>query len=216
MDKHKTGTTTVALKCSDGIVLATDKRATMGYFISNKNTNKIFQLDKATAATIAGGVGDAQVVMRYVRAEAILYRMNRGSVMPVKSVATLLSNILNGNRYYPYLVMSIVAGIEKNGNLKNKQRIYSIDPVGGLVEEDFVATGSGSPVAYGLLESEYSMKNPVKTNIPIALRAVSVAMERDAGSGNGVNLATITEKHGFVQYKDSDVKKLLAPLKQTS
>jgi len=203
---QKTGTTTVALKCRDGVILATDKRATMGGFISNKEVNKIFQVDERIAATVAGGVGDAQSMMRVIRAESKLYKMNRREDITVKGIATLLSNILNNNRYYPYLVMSIVGGIDSSPN------IYSIDPVGGLAGEDYIATGSGSPMAYGLLESEFKKDQPVQENLPIAVKAVKVAMERDSGSGNGINLATITEKEGFRQYEEAEVKKFLESL----
>jgi proteasome beta subunit len=203
--QQKTGTTTVALKCKDGIVLAADKRATMGSFISNKEAEKIYQIDAKIAATIAGGVGDAQNVMRMLRAEAKLFKMNRKQPMTIKGVATLMANILNGNRYYPYLVMSIVAGMD------DKPRVFSIDPVGGLMEEDAISTGSGSPIAYGVLESQYKKDKTVKENISIALKAVKIAQERDAASGNGVTLATITEE-GFKLYDVADVNKMVASL----
>jgi len=206
-EQKKTGTTTVALKCSDGIILATDKRATMGHFISSKETNKIAQIDEHVAATIAGGVGDAQNVMRILKAEAKLYKMNRREPMSIKGVATLLSNILNGNRYYPYLVMSIVGGVD------SEARIFSIDPVGGLTDETkFIATGSGSPMAYGLLEHAYKEGKGVEENLTLALKAIKVAMERDSASGNGVNLAVIKKDGGFKQYDDETVKTMLASL----
>lgn len=203
--QQKTGTTTVALKCKDGIVLAADKRATMGNFISNKEAEKVYQIDGKIAATIAGGVGDAQNVMRMLRAEAHLFKMNRKQPMTIKGVATLMANILNGNRYYPYLVMSIVAGVD------DKPRVFSIDPVGGLMEEDAISTGSGSPIAYGVLESQYKKDKTVKDNISIALKAVKVAQERDAASGNGVTLATVTSE-GFKLYDGAEVDKLVASL----
>jgi proteasome beta subunit len=206
VDEQKTGTTTVALKCSDGIILATDKRATMGHFISNKAVNKIFQIDDSVATTIAGGVGDAQNIMRLLRAETRLYRMNRGEKATIKGIATLLSNVLNNNRYYPYIVMSIVAGVDE------EPRIFAVDPVGGLTEETFISTGSGSPIAYGLLESAFKSDRSVAENLPMAVKAVKVAMERDSASGNGVNLATINKESGFIQYSDEEVRKILTSL----
>jgi len=116
-----------------------------------------------------------------------------------------MSNILNNNRYYPYLVMSIIAGID------NEARVFSVDPVGGLMEEDYISTGSGSPIAYGVLESEFSKEKTVRENLKIALKAVKVAQERDSASGNGITLATVTES-GFKQYTDSEVEKLLTSL----
>jgi proteasome beta subunit len=202
----KTGTTTVALKCKDGVILAADKRATMGHFISNKEAQKVLQIDDLIAATIAGGVGDAQTIMRLLRAEAKLYKMNRKKPMTIKAAATLMSNILNNSRYYPYLVMSIIAGIDKG------PKVFSIDPVGGLMEEDFISTGSGSPIAYGVLEYEFRKEKTVKDNLVVAVKAVKVAQERDAGSGNGVTLVTITEDGGFKQHEDSEISKIISAL----
>jgi len=201
-NQQKTGTTTIALKCKDGVILAADKRATMGNFISNKEAQKIYQIDDKIAATIAGGVGDAQTVMRMLRAEAKLFKMNRKKPMTVKAAATLMSNVLNNSRYYPYLVMSIIAGIDKG------PKVYSVDPVGGLMEEDYISTGSGSPIAYGVLEYELRKDKTVKENLPIAVKAIKVAQERDSSSGNGVSLVTITEE-GFKQFEDSEVAKIL-------
>jgi proteasome beta subunit len=143
--------------------------------------------------------------MRLLRAEAKLFKMNRKQPMTVKGAATLMANVLNGNRYYPYLVMSIVAGMD------DQPRIYSIDPVGGQMEEDAISTGSGSPIAYGVIESQFKKDKTVKENIPIAMKAVKVAQERDAASGNGVTLATITEE-GFKLYDEAEVAKMLASL----
>lgn len=203
--QNKTGTTTVALKCKDGVVLAADRRATMGNFISNKEAQKIYQVDDKIAATIAGGVGDAQNIIRLLRAESQLFKMNRKQSMSVRAAATLISNVLNGSRYYPYLVMSIIAGIDKEA------RVFSVDPVGGLMEEDFISTGSGSPVAYGVLESEFSKDKTVKENIKTAVKAVRLAQERDSASGNGVMLATITDQ-GFKEHGQPEVRKILDSL----
>jgi len=204
-NQTKTGTTTVALKCKDGVILAADKRATMGHFISNKDAQKVFQIDEKIAATIAGGVGDAQTIMRLIRAEAKLFKMNRKKPITIKAVATLMSNVLNNSRYYPYIVMSIIAGIDKG------PRVFSIDPVGGLMEEDCISTGSGSPIAYGVLEYEFRKDRTVKENLPIAAKAIKIAQERDSASGNGVSLVTITEE-GFKQFDDAEISKLLSSL----
>jgi proteasome beta subunit len=207
METHKkTGTTTLALKCKDGVILAADKRATMGHFISNKDALKVYQIDDKIAATIAGGVGDAQNIMRLLRAEAKLFKMNRNQPMTIKAAATLMSNILNNNRYYPYLVMSIVAGMDEESS-----KVFSIDPVGGLMEEDYISTGSGSPIAYGVLESGYKKDKTVKDNLATAAKAIKVAQERDSASGNGVTLATITNE-GFKKYGEAELKALIDSL----
>ena len=95
----KTGTTTLGITCKDGVVVATETRATMGTLIAHKETKKLYKIDEHLALCTAGLVGDLQVLARYLNAEANLYRLKRDSKMPVKSAATLMSNILNPVSY---------------------------------------------------------------------------------------------------------------------
>jgi len=204
MEEAKTlkGTTTVGLVCSDGIILAADKRATMGYFIANRDVDKIFQIDDTLGVTVAGGVGDAQMLVRYMKYEAQLYKMNYGKSMSVSAATTLLANILSQYKFAPFLVQMLVGGFD------DKPRIFNLDPVGGVTEEKFVSTGSGSPVAYGVMEDVFKEDKSIKDNLKIALRALSVALKRDAGTGDGIDLVTITPDE-FKRYDKETVKKLL-------
>jgi len=197
-----TGTTTVGVTCSDGIILASDKRATMGYFIANKDIMKVHQVDDYLAMTIAGGVGDAQALIRLMKAEANLYKFKHGKNMNVKAAASLLSNLLHNYRFYPFYVQLLVAGAEE------KPEVYSLDAIGGLSEEKYVSTGSGSPVAYGLLEEMYKDGGTVKDNIRAAGKAIAAAMKRDAATGESVDIITIT-KAGFRRLEKGEVEKLL-------
>ncbi|MCX8175232.1 MAG: archaeal proteasome endopeptidase complex subunit beta [Candidatus Micrarchaeota archaeon] len=197
-----TGTTTVAIACADGVVMASDRRATMGYFIANKDIPKIYQLDERLSMTIAGGVGDAQALVRLMQAEAALYRFKHGRSIGVKAAATLLSNLLQGYKLFPFYVQLIVGGMDE------KAEIYNLDALGGMTEEKFVSTGSGSPIAYGVLEENYKEGSTVKDNLRLAARAVAAAMKRDAASGEHVDLVSIT-KAGFKRYEKSEVEKLL-------
>ncbi len=202
------GTTTVGLKCSDGIVLVADKRASMGTFIACKSAKKTFNINDMVGATIAGSVGDAGALMRLVRAEAALHEMNNKTKMSANAAAYLLSNILHGNKYYPYLVQLVIAGYNDQ-----ELAIYSLDPVGGLSEETMVGTGSGSPVAYGVLEQFYSENKSVEVNIPIAIRALTSAMQRDSATGDGISLVTITAG-GFKEHAQEEIDKVLDELKK--
>lgn len=193
------GTTTVGLKCSDGVVLATEKRATMGNLIAHKNADKIFKIDDHIGATIAGGVGDAQSLMKYISAEVALYRLRNGARISVESAATLTANILHSSRFYPFFVQSLIGGIDDKG-----PALFSLDPTGGLIGDKMISTGSGSPVAYGVLEDRYNEDMDVEEGLDVAIRAVQSAMERDAFSGNGVRVATITEL-GFNKLPDQEV-----------
>ena len=196
------GTTTVGMVCSDGIVFAADKRATMGYLIANKEVEKIAKVDDRMAMTIAGSVADAQALVRLIRAEIQLYKLKKGREMSVNSASSLLSNLMYQYKFFPFYVQILIGGVDEGPS------IYNLDPLGGMTEETFVSTGSGSPVAYGLLEDNYVAEKPIKENLGIAARAISVAMKRDCATGEGVDLVSIT-KAGFRKYKKEEVKKIL-------
>jgi proteasome beta subunit len=196
------GTTTIGLTCSDGVVLVTDKRASMGTLIASKKAKKAFKINDRVAATIAGSVGDAIALIRLVQAEATLYEMNNKERMSTKAVANLMANVLQGSKYFPYLVQVLVGGMDK------KASVYSLDPLGGLIEEKVAATGSGSPVAYGVLELEYTEDKTVKECIGIGLKAIGAAMGRDCATGDGITLITITAD-GMKDYTTEEVDELL-------
>lgn len=197
------GTTTVGLKCRDGVVFATERRATMGNLIAHKAVEKIFKIDDHIGATIAGGVGDAQSLMKYISAEVALYRLRHGVRISVESAATLTANILHSSRFYPFFVQTLLGGVDDNG-----PSLFSLDPTGGTVKDNVVSTGSGSPVAYGLLEDRYNEDIDIEEGIDIAVRAIQSAMERDAFSGNGILVAVVTEE-GFKMLPEEDVKSRL-------
>jgi proteasome beta subunit len=184
----KTGTTTVGLVCKDGVVLASDKRATMGYYIASKDVLKIAPINDTIAMTIAGGVGDAQSLIRWMKAEIKLYELKNGRKMTVEAAATLLANILSQYKYYPFFVQILVGGVDEKG------RVFSVDMLGGVTEETYTATGSGSPIAMGLIEDIYRPDLELKDGIKTAVRAVNTAMKRDSASGEGVSVLVITKK----------------------
>ncbi len=189
MDQLKKGTTTVGLICRDGVVLASEKRATMGSFIASKAARKIYQVDDRMGLTTAGIVGDAQTLVRLISVEARLYKTRRQEPMTVKAMTTLLSNVLNGQRMFPYLVQLLVGGIDRKG-----AHIYSVDPFGGNTDErEIAATGSGSPIAYGVLEDKYSKDMPLEEGIALATQALRSAMKRDSASGEEIEIVTITK-----------------------
>lgn len=182
------GTTTVGIVCKDGVVLASESRATMGHFIASKTAKKIYPVDDRMALTTAGLVGDAQSLARIVAVEARLYRLRRGVPMSVKAMSSLLANILNGNRYFPYYVQLLAGGVDLTG-----PAVYSIDAVGGqLDEKSIVSTGSGSPIAYGVLEEHYKKEMSLDDGVSLAVQALHTAMKRDSASGEGIEAVKIT------------------------
>jgi len=188
MDQIKKGTTTVGLICDGGVVLASEKRATMGSFIASKAARKIYQVDDRMGITTAGIVGDAQALVRLMSVEARLYKIRRGEPMTVRGMATLLSNVMSGQRFFPYIVQLLVGGIDRDG-----PHIFSIDPFGGNTEErEIAATGSGSPIAYGVLEDRYSKDMSMEKGIALAIQALHSAMKRDSASGEEMEVIVMT------------------------
>ncbi len=202
----KTGTTTVGIVCKDGVVLGAEKKSTMGYLIASKESKKIYQIDDSIAMTIAGSSGDAQTLVRYMKAELKLFSVQNQRKITVKGAATLLANILQGGRsaIEPYYVQLILAGVDAKGPV-----IYSLDAIGGHDEErKFFSTGSGSPYALGVLEDSYKDNLSVDDGAKLAVRAIKAAIERDIGSGGkGINVTVITAK-GTKKLSDEEVSSL--------
>jgi len=191
-EQIKKGTTTCALTCTDGVVLAADTRASAGFFIADKHVMKIQKVDRHIGMTIAGGVADAQNLVDIMRYNANIYRISNRKLMPIRSAARLCSNILFNQRYYPYFVQLIMAGF----NAQERAQIYNIDLFGSMTTERFISTGSGSPVAYGYLESEFKENMKVEEAYKIALRAIAAAIRRNAGTGDSINVVII-DKNGY-------------------
>jgi proteasome beta subunit len=199
------GTTTVGLVFSSGVILATEKRATMGYMIASKKAKKVYKVADRIGMTTAGGVGDAQQLARILTVECNLYQIRRSRPITVGATATLLSNYLNQNRYFPYYVQLLVGGIDETG-----PSVYSVDAMGGATkEEEIVATGSGSPMAYGVLEDRFLSQMSEDAAIDLAIRALKSAMKRDAGSGEGIHIVVIT-KDKYEELNEDKLKKYLA------
>jgi proteasome beta subunit len=198
------GTTTIAVVCKDGVILASDTRVTMGFYVAHKYGKKIYKIDDHLAMTIAGTVADAQRTVDILTANAQLYKLNMNRPMPVSSAARLVANILFSSRYMPLLTQVLIGGIDDSGS-----HVFSLDPFGSLTEEKCVATGSGSPIAYGVLEDKYREDMSVKEALPIIVRAVDSAMKRDAASGDSFNVAIIDGK-GYRELTAEEKKQLLA------
>ena len=204
----KTGTTTLGIKCKDGVVVATETRATMGTLIAHKETKKLYKIDEHLALCTAGLVGDLQVLARYLNAEANLYRLKRDSKMPVKSAATLMSNILNQRKFYPYYVQLVLAGYDSTGGY-----VYSLDAAGGAIPDKYTSGGSGSPYVFGVLEDLYRDDINCEEGIDIAIRALHAAKSRDSSSGGLTNIAVIN-KDGFKEISQEDIEKRFEKLKK--
>ena len=207
-DLKKTGTTILGMVCKDGVVIATEHRATMGTLIAHKATKKLYKIDNHLALATAGLVGDLQVLARYLTAEVNLYRLKRDNHIPVESAATLMSNILNSRKFYPYYVQLILGGWDSSGG-----HVYSLDAAGGAIPDKYTAGGSGSPYVFGVLEDQFRDDLEVEEGIDISIRAISAAMGRDSASGNGIDVAVINEKE-FKFLPEEEVKSRMKKLEK--
>ncbi|QLH08092.1 proteasome subunit beta [Candidatus Nitrosotenuis chungbukensis] len=198
------GTTTVGIKATDGVILCADMRASAGYFIANNNTMKIQQLAKHAGLTLAGGVADAQNITDVLRYHAAIHRVQKNENIPIKSLARLCSLLFHQNRGYPFIADILIGGYDKNG-----PALLNIDMFGSVEEKKYVTTGSGSPVAYGLLEEEYKDNLTTEQAKVIALRAVKAAIVRNIGTGDGINVAVI-DKDGFRLLTKEQKKAIIA------
>ncbi|RLG88904.1 MAG: proteasome endopeptidase complex, archaeal, beta subunit [Thermoprotei archaeon] len=194
------GTTTVGIRIRDGVILAADKRATAGYYIAHKNVDKIIRVDDRAALTTAGLVADAQVLANFLRIEAKYYKYITGKPMSIKAMASLLSILLNTSKYFPYIVQLLLGGYD------DAPRLFAIEWFGDVTAEPFTATGSGSPIAIGVIEENYREDMSIDNAVKLAIRAITAATKRDSASGEGIDVAVIT-KEGF--------KKLSYKLSQT-
>jgi len=196
------GTTTVGIVCTDGVILSSDTRVTMGYFVAHKQGKKIYQIDDHIAMTISGGVADAQYVVEVLKVNAKLYKLNNGRPMPIKAASRLVANVLFSARG-GLMAQILVGGVDSTG-----PHVFSLDPFGSLTEENCVATGSGSPIAYGVLEDKYKEGFTIKDMLPVVVRAVDSAMKRDIASGNNFDIAVIT-KDGYRSLSTEEKKAVL-------
>ncbi|HEV8359302.1 MAG TPA: archaeal proteasome endopeptidase complex subunit beta [Candidatus Thermoplasmatota archaeon] len=188
----KTGTTTLGLVCKNGVVMGTEMRATMGHLISHKTTQKLFRIDDHIGLTVAGLVGDAQILARWLQAEVELFKVKRTGDISLKAASTLMANILNSRKFYPFYVQLLIGGVDKEGG-----HVYSLDAAGGSIPDKFTTTGSGSPFVYGVLEDLWKDDLTTDEGLDMGIRALTAAMKRDSASGDGIAICTITMDKGF-------------------
>ena len=191
---YKKGTTTVGIVCKDGIVIGAEKRATVGNFIADKNAEKIVNISDKMILTTAGTVSDAQLLVKLVRAEIKLKDIRTGRESTVSEVANLLGGMVYGNIRRPSMIPGItqflLAGSDSTG-----EYLYDLFVDGSVMKtEDYVASGSGSIVVYGILEAMYKKDISTKEGIDLVLKAINAAMQRDSASGNGIRIYVVNKE----------------------
>lgn len=186
----KTGTTTVGLVCKDAVILGTDKRASMAYFVASKTSEKLHKIQDHLYMTIAGMAADAMYLVDVLRAETTLYQLKEEKPIKVKSAGKLLSNILYQNKMYPYEVGLMLGGVtEEEGPV-----LLDIGAYGSVLPEKFCAVGSGQNFSYGVLEAKFKDDLTVKEGKDIIIKAITTSIIRDMASGNGIDIAVIKKE----------------------
>ncbi len=200
----ETGTTTVGLVFKDGVILSSDMKASMGHLNYDEEVKKVFKITDYMGVTIAGSVGDALTIVRFLKSHAKLFEIEREGRLTPKAATVFLSNILNSNRYYPFLVQLIVGGFV------GKPQLYDIDPSGGLLErKKFAVTGSGTELALSVLDDNYKDDLNEEQAIKVVVKAIEAAKKRDNYSGGVAINLMIINKDGVKELNLKEVKKYL-------
>ena len=181
----KTGTTTLGMRIKDGVVLATDQRATMGNLIANSNVQKVYPIADNLGMTISGLVGDAQLMGRYMTSQIAIYEMQKGAPMSVQTAATLMGSVIRSGFY----LGPLLGGYDKTGG-----HVFSVDGAGGVIEDRYCASGSGSITAYGALETLYKDNMTKEQAIDVAISGLNAARRRDNYTGDGMLILYIGPK----------------------
>ena len=182
------GATAIGLTYQDGVILAADKRISYGNFVVNKNTRKIFSITDQIASACAGMVADMQVLTRQVGALSKIRKLETRREMATNSAAKLMSVIMFERRYFPLLTQVIVGGVH------TVPEIYTLDPLGSLLPDNYAAVGTGAELALGLIDSEYNKNMTEDASKKLAIKAIKSSVQRDSASGDGIDILAITNK----------------------
>ncbi len=209
-------TTTIGIKYKDGIILAADRQVSSDNFVASKYGDKIYQVDKTTGVTIAGLVADAVNLVERLRAEFKLYYYERRKQISIENASRLASNIFYGTFRggRPLYTQVLIAGFTSNGHNGHlpEPKLYVIDPSGGTIEDKFIATGSGSQVAYGTLENYYREDLTENEALKIAYKALKSAIERNPYTGSGID-AVIISRDNYKRLTDVELVKQVEEVK---
>ena len=182
------GATAIGISYSEGIILAAEKRVSYGNFVVNKNTKKTFPVTEHVGAACAGMIADMQVLVRQVTALAKIRKLETKRFVATNSIAKLMSVIMFERRFFPLLTQVVVGGIQE------RPQIYTLDPLGSVLPDDYAAVGSGAEMAIGVMDAEYTQGMSEDNARNLVIKAIKSSIQRDSSSGDGIDLLTITKK----------------------
>jgi proteasome beta subunit len=181
------GATAVGISFDNGVVLASEKRVSYGNFVVNKNTKKTFPVTDQVGAACAGMIADMQILVRQVGALAKIRKLETRRSVPPNSIAKMMSVIMFERRFFPLLTQVIVGGLD------NKPQIYTLDPLGSVLPDDYAAVGSGAEMALGVMDGEYRANMTEQGAKELAVKAIKSSIQRDSASGDGIDILSVTQ-----------------------
>ena len=183
------GATAIGISYKEGIILAAEKRVSYGNFVVNKNTKKIFPVTEHVGAACAGMIADMQVLVRQVTALAKIRKLETKRIVATNSIAKLMSVIMFERRFFPLLTQVVVGGTEY------KPQIYTLDPLGSVLPDDYASVGSGAEMALGVMDAEYSQDLSEDKARNLVIKAMKSSIQRDSSSGDGIDILTINRSN---------------------
>lgn len=188
MSMYMPGATAVGITFDGGVVFASEKRIAYGNFLVSKTTKKTFPLTDKVGATIAGLVADMQILVLQIKALAKIRKMELKRDVPPNSIAKMMSNLMYERRFFPFLTQIIVGGVV------DKPSIYTLDPLGSVLPDDYAAVGTGAEMALGVLDQQFKPGMKEKEAVDLAVKSVRAATMRDSFSGDGIDVLVITKE----------------------
>lgn len=186
MSMYMPGATAVGVTFEGGVVLASERRVAFGNFLVSKSTKKTFEITPRVGAACAGLVADMQILSLQISALAKIRKMELKRDIPTNTIAKMMSNMMYERRYFPLLTQVIVGGVV------GKPVLYTLDPLGSVLPDDYAAVGTGAEMALGVLDPQFKPGMSRDEAVSLAKKAVASASMRDAASGDGTDIMIIT------------------------
>ncbi len=182
------GATAVGLVFDGGVVFASERRIAYGNFLVSKSTKKTFDITPKVGAACAGLVADMQLLSLQIKALAKIRKMEIKRDVPQNTIAKMMSNLMYERRFFPLLTQVIVGGVV------NKPAIYTLDPLGSVLPDEYAAVGTGAEMALGVLDPQFKEKMTETEAVDLAIKSVRAATLRDSFSGDGIDILVINDK----------------------
>ncbi|HIA09487.1 MAG TPA: proteasome subunit beta [Candidatus Nitrosopelagicus sp.] len=181
------GATAVGITFNDGVVFASERRIAYGNFVVSKTTKKTFVITPYVGAACAGLVADMQILSLQIAALAKIRRMEIKRDVPPNTIAKMMSNMMYERRFFPLLTQVIVGG------LVGKPTIYTLDPLGSILPDDYAAVGTGAEMALGVLDPQFKKDLTEAQAVDLAVKSVRAASMRDSASGDNIDVLVMNK-----------------------